>query len=177
MCYNHNQFYTKKIIILIRKFWQITSNIALLSASRSNKRKIQSSVILMSPCLRRLCLFVNQQHAIILNVCVTVTFPWFGRSSLPSPIFIFTDVSAEYKTKERFLPLFLCPLPFCKSLSDLLQRATARKEMGRESGGRRVWFCPQKPPFLRWKIRLSCHDDILPCVTMINSPNFFQLGK
>ena len=80
-------------------------------------------------------------------------------------------------TNRSFLLLFLCPLPFCKSLSDLLQRATARKEMGRESGGRRVWFCPQKPPFLRWKIRLSCHNDILPCVTMINSPNFFQLGK
>ena len=56
MCYNHNYFYTKKIIILIRKFWQIASNIALLSASRRNKRKIQNSVILMSPCLRRRCL-------------------------------------------------------------------------------------------------------------------------
>lgn len=114
MCYNHNYFYTKKIIILIRKFWRIASNIALLSASRRNKRKIQNSVILMSPCLRRLCLYVNQLHAVILNVCVTVTFPWFGRSSLPSP-FSFSQMF-PWNTKQRNA-FFFCFCALCLFVS------------------------------------------------------------
>lgn len=136
--------------------------------------QIQSSVILMSPCLRRLYLHQlvhanNFQCLCNISLVCEVFLPHFH--------FHFHRCFCGIQNEGKLSSSVSVPSAFCQVFVGSTPRTTARKEMGRESGERRVWLCPSKLPFLRWKIRLSLHADISPCVTMINSPNFFQLGK
>lgn len=60
-------------------------------------------------------------------------------SLLPPTHFHFHGWFCGIERKEHFLPVSVLPA-FCKTLSDLFQRSTARKERQRGSGERRVDF-------------------------------------
>lgn len=126
MCYNHNYFYSQKIIILIRKSWQSASNMSLLNASTKNTMEIQSSIILMSPWD---FLSINYQHAnkfkYVCNSCISLVWEVFL-----SPHHIhFHSFFCELTTKDSCLPLFLCP-PLFVSVCGIYSRELhqARKE-------------------------------------------------
>lgn len=110
---------------------------------------------------------------IILNAFIQqLRFLSWGGLSSTLISFSFSHLLLWNKTKKCSF-LFLSPSSL-QVIVWLPSEKHDQKETARDSREKR--FYPHKPS-LRWKIRMSCHDDILPCVTMINIPNFFPIRE